>query len=107
MSDIEVRHWNEKTDGPLDQSTMKKKLENEGYRVSTYNYSPGTYFDNHEHRVSKIDAVLSGTFRIGMNGKFINLEAGDWIEVPAGVVHSAEVLGKVPVVSLDAVKLID
>tara|TARA_B100002052_G_scaffold80743_1_gene73912 strand:- start:2310 stop:2633 length:324 start_codon:yes stop_codon:yes gene_type:complete len=107
MSDIEVRHWNEKTDGPLDQSTMKKKLENEGYRVSTYTYSPGTYFDNHEHRVSKIDAVLSGTFRIGMNGKFINLEAGDWIEVPAGVVHSAEVLGKVPVVSLDAVKLID
>ena len=107
MSDIEVKHWNEKTDGPLDQSTMKKKLENEGYRVSTYTYSPGTYFDNHEHRVSKIDAVLSGTFRIGMNGKFINLEAGDWIEVPAGVVHSAEVLGKVPVVSLDAVKLID
>ena len=107
MSDIEVRHWNEKTDGPLDQSNMKKKLENEGYRVSTYTYSPGTYFDNHEHRVSKIDAVLSGTFRIGMNGKFINLEAGDWIEVPAGVVHSAEVLGKVPVVSLDAVKLID
>ena len=107
MSDIEVRHWNEKTDGPLDQSTMKKKLENEGYGVSTYTYSPGTYFDNHEHRVSKIDAVLSGTFRIGMNGKFINLEAGDWIEVPAGVVHSAEVLGKVPVVSLDAVKLID
>ena len=105
MSDIEVRHWNEKTDGPLDQSTMKKKLENEGYRVSTYTYSPGTYFDNHEHRVSKIDAVLSGTFRIGMNGKFINLEAGDWIEVPAGVVHSAEVLGKVPVVSLDAVKI--
>ena len=42
-----------------------------------------------------------------MNGKFINLEAGDWFEVPAGVVHSAEVLGKVPVVSLDAVKLID
>ena len=107
MSDIEVRHWNEKTDGPLDQSSMKKKLQNEGYRVSTYTYSPGTYFDNHEHRVSKIDAVLSGTFRIGMNGKFINLEAGDWIEVPAGVVHSAEVLGKVPVVSLDAVKLID
>ena len=105
MSDIKVRHWNEKTDGPLDQSNLQKKLENEGYRVSTYTYSPGTYFANHEHGVSKIDAVLSGTFRIGMNGKFIDLKAGDWVEVPAGAVHSAEVLGKEPVVSLDAVKI--
>ena len=105
MSDIRVRHWNETIDGPLDQNTLRKKLENEGYRVNIYTYSAGTFFGNHKHGVSKIDAVLSGTFRIGMDGKFIDLKAGDWVEVPAGAVHSAEVLGKKPVVSLDAVKI--
>ena len=40
-----------------------------------------------------------------MDGKFIDLKAGDWVEVPAGAVHSAEVLGNKPVVSLDAVKI--
>ena len=105
MSVIKVRRWNESIDGPLDQDGLREKLENEGYRVNTYTYSPGTFFGNHEHSVSKIDAVLSGTFRIGMNGKFVDLKAGDWIEVPAGAVHSAEVLGKEPVVSLDAVKI--
>tara|TARA_B100000676_G_C17780141_1_gene681450 strand:+ start:64 stop:384 length:321 start_codon:yes stop_codon:yes gene_type:complete len=105
MSDIKVRRWNEAIDGSLDKNTLREKLENEGYRVNTYTYSPGTFFGNHEHSVSKIDAVLSGTFRIGMNGKFVDLKAGDWIEVPAGAVHSAEVLGKEPVVSLDAVKI--
>ena len=40
-----------------------------------------------------------------MDGKFFDLKAGDWVEVPAGAVHSAEVLGKEPVVSLDAVKI--
>ena len=105
MSDIRVRHWNEKIDGTLDQNTLRKKLENEGYRVNIYTYSAGTFFGNHKHGVSKIDAVLSGTFRIGMNGKFIDLKAGDWVKVPAGAVHSAEVLGNEPVVSLDAVKI--
>ena len=53
---------------------------------------------------SQIDAVLSGTFRMGMYGQFVDLGAGDWIEVPAGATHSAEVIGVEAVVSLDAVR---
>ena len=104
MTEIVVRRWNQKLDGLVTEESLRKKLENRGYSVSSYNYSPGTYFSDHKHGQSKIDAVLSGAFRMGMYGEFVDLGPGDWIEVPAGATHSAEVIGSEPVVSLDAVK---
>ena len=69
-----------------------------------YVYTPGTVFPDHAHAVDKIDAVVSGRFRMTMRGKAVVLEAGDCLAVPAGTVHSAEVVGNTPVVSVDAVK---
>ena len=105
MTEVVVRRWNPKIDGPVTEESLRKKLENRGYSVSSYTYSPGTYFSDHKHGQSKIDAVLSGTFRMGMYGEFVDLGSGDWIEVPAGATHSAEVIGNEPVVSLDAIKI--
>jgi len=51
-----------------------------------------------------IDAVLSGRFRMTLAGESVLLEAGDCLVVPRGAVHSAEVVGAEPVVSLDAVR---
>ena len=39
-----------------------------------------------------------------LQGQSIILEAGDCVEVPKGVKHSAEVIGTQAVISLDAVK---
>ena len=83
---------------------MRAKLEAMGYRVSRYVYPSGTHFPPHTHGVDKVDAVLSGRFRMSMHGRSVVLEAGDMLAVPAGVVHEAEVVGDEPVVSLDAVR---
>ena len=104
MTEVVVHRWDRKIDGPVTEESLRKKLEDKGYRVSSYTYSPGTYFSDHEHGQSKIDAVLSGTFRMGMYGEFVDLGPGDWIEVPAGATHSAEVIGDEAVVSLNAVR---
>jgi mannose-6-phosphate isomerase-like protein (cupin superfamily) len=56
------------------------------------------------HEVDKIDAVLSGRFRLVVAGHLAVLGPGDWVEVPRGVRHSATVMGDEPVVSLDAVR---
>ncbi|MFQ5898553.1 MAG: cupin domain-containing protein [Candidatus Methylomirabilia bacterium] len=56
------------------------------------------------HAIDKIDAVLSGRFRMRMEGHGVILEPGDCLAAPRGAVHSAEVLGDEPVVSLDATK---
>ena len=83
---------------------MRRKLEAAGYLVARYVYPPGTHFPEHTHEVDKIDAVLSGQFRIVLSGHLSVLGPGDWIAVPRGTRHSATVLGSEPVVSLDAIR---
>lgn len=100
---VEVERWDQRRDGPLSESALRKKLEARGYHVSRYTYSPGTRFPDHTHDVDKIDAVLSGRFRMTMHGSEVVLEAGDCLVVPRGARHSAEVVGDEPVVSLDAI----
>ncbi|HEY3326855.1 MAG TPA: cupin domain-containing protein [Novimethylophilus sp.] len=97
-------HWDASRDGPLTEAAMRSKLEAMGYGVSRYVYPPGTYFPPHTHGVDKIDGVLAGRFRMGMEGATVMLEAGDLLEVPRGVVHSAEVVSNEAVISLDAVR---
>ena len=99
-----VESWDAVKDGALTERALREKLESKGYTVSSYSYPPGTFFPDHTHGVDKIDAVLSGRFRLTLEGEEVVLEAGDSIEVPRGAVHSAEVVGDEPVVSLDAVR---
>jgi quercetin dioxygenase-like cupin family protein len=102
---MHVEHWDQRTDGELTESALRRKLEKMGYRVSVYVYPPGTYFGSHAHDLDKIDAVLSGEFLVSMRGQSVTLRPGDSLFVPAGVGHSAEVIGKDPVVSLDGLKI--
>jgi quercetin dioxygenase-like cupin family protein len=102
---LQVEHWNTDSDGKLSEPALRKKLAGRGYSVTRYVYPPGTYFPPHTHDEDKIDAVLSGRFRLRMQGESALLEAGDALAVPRGTVHSAEVVGDQPVVSLDAVRL--
>ena len=100
-----VQHWNI-ADGPFSESALRAKLESMGYRVARYVYEPGTVFPDHKHDVDKIDAVLSGRFRLVVRGHMKVLGPGEWIEIPRGTVHNAAVMGDEPVVSLDAVKIV-
>jgi quercetin dioxygenase-like cupin family protein len=102
---ISVEHWDTDSDGVLTEPALRDKLESRGYGVTRYVYPPGTYFPDHSHDVDKIDAVLSGRFLLRVAGRSIVLAAGDALAVPKGTVHSAEVVGDEPVVSLDAVRL--
>jgi quercetin dioxygenase-like cupin family protein len=84
-----LEHWDVEREGPLSEAALRRKMESLGYAVSRWVYPPGTVFDFHSHEVDKLDAVLSGRFRLC---------------VPAGALHRAEVVGDEPVVSLDGVK---
>ena len=101
---VRVEAWNPDADGVLTEETLRAKLARKGYRVARYVYPPGTVFPEHTHAVDKIDAVVSGRFRLTLEGESVVLEAGDAVAVPRGAVHSAEVVGDEPVVSLDAVR---
>lgn len=102
---MKVERWDPQREGALNEPALRRKLEKLGYRVCRYAYPPGTCFPPHTHGEDKMDAVLSGRFRIRMGGNEVVLEAGDVVHVPRGAEHSAEVVGAEPVVSLDAVKV--
>ena len=99
-----VESWDAARDGVLTEDALRRKLEAKGYRVWRYEYEPGTVFALHTHDVDKIDAVLSGRFRIATGDGAVVLAPGDAVAVPRGLAHRAEVVGDEAVVSLDAVK---
>jgi len=101
---MDVLRWVASTDGPLSEAALARKLEKLGYAVNSYVYSPGTYFAPHTHGVDKMDAVVSGRFRITMGADSVVLGPGEAIAVPAGTEHSAEVVVAEPVVSLDGIR---
>jgi quercetin dioxygenase-like cupin family protein len=99
-----VQRWNP-ADGPVTERALREKIEALGYRIARYVYQPGTVFPDHAHGVDKLDAVVSGRFRLVIGGHLAVLGPGDWVAIPRGAIHSAAVIGDQPVVSLDAVKL--
>ncbi|NIP13780.1 MAG: cupin domain-containing protein [Pseudomonadales bacterium] len=102
---MDLQSWREDIDGELNADNLRAKLAVGGYAVAMYTYPPGTHFGNHIHAGDKKDGVLSGEFLMEIQGEKVLLRAGDILHVPAGVVHSARVVGEEPVVSLDATKL--
>jgi len=101
---MKVERWDATRDGALNEAALRKKMEKLGYRSTRYVYPAGTRFPAHRHNMDKMDAVLSGRFRIAMGTDSVVLHAGDALNVPRGAEHSAEVVGEEPVVSLDGVK---
>ena len=99
-----VHHWNAGIDGPFSEAALRRKLESAGYIVARCVYPAGTTLPDHVFGIDKIDAVISGRFRLVVAGHLAMLGPGDWVEVPRGVRHSATVIGDDAVVSFDAVK---
>src|SRR5690242_20527421 len=91
-SAMKIEHWNP-AKGEMNEANMRAWLRSQGYDVARYTYSPGTYFHDHTHSMDKKDSVLVGRFRLIAAGQEFILEAGDSLEIPAGMVHSAEVIG--------------
>ncbi len=91
-------------DGPLSEKRLILILEQEGYEVGVFTYREGTVFPNHEHAQDKCDAVLEGFLRIEVSGEVFELKPGDRLYIPARTRHSAEVVGRRTVLSLDGTR---
>lgn len=96
------QHWSDEGEGRFSEASMRRRLVRQGYDVTRCTYPPGTQFSNHKHQFEKVEAVVRGRFRMIIEGREVILRPGEWVEVPEGAVHSAEVLGDRAVVCLDA-----
>jgi quercetin dioxygenase-like cupin family protein len=103
MGGVRLERW-DAADGPVSEKRMMSILEQEGYEIAVYTYREGTVFPEHEHAQDKCDGVIEGTLRITASGEANDLKPGDRLYLPAGTRHTAEVVGKKTVVSLDATR---
>jgi len=103
MSEVRLERWLPE-DGPLTEKRMMGAIERDGYEVAVYAYREGTVFPEHEHAQDKCDGVLEGSLRITVGDTSYDLAPGDRLYLPAGTRHSAQVMGRRTVLSLDGTK---
>ncbi len=86
-----------------DKDVLLRIMSKEGLKPYTWSNRPGDVYGAHDHSYHKVIYVVSGSIRFGLpdEGGSIELEAGDRLDLPPGVVHDA-VVGRHGVVCLEA-----
>jgi quercetin dioxygenase-like cupin family protein len=83
-------------------AALKQQLRDEGYNLYVYSYPGGMCFPPHSHDHNTIHVVLNGAMKVTLDDTDHILKSGERFLVPANMLHTAEVLGEMPVVILDA-----
>lgn len=98
-----IERWTET--GPPDAAKLTQKMRSEGYSVFQWSDPAGAVYPEHEHSDDQSHWIISGTLEISVEGLGrIELRTGDRDFMPVGTVHSARVLGEIPVVYLIGAK---
>ena len=86
-----------------DKGELLQIMSKEGLNPYTWSNGPRDVYSAHDHSYHKVIYVVSGSIRFGLpdEGGSIELEAGDRLDLPPGVVHDA-VVGRQGVVCLEA-----
>ena len=68
-----------------------RRLRDEGLDAGTWSNGPGDRYAAHEHGYDKVIVVERGSIRFGLPATIetIDLDAGDRLELPAGIAHDA------------------
>jgi quercetin dioxygenase-like cupin family protein len=90
---MRLERWDPRTDGPLTQAALTRKLEALGYRVSTLAWPASTILPAQALDSDRADAVVDGIVKLTLDGESVILTAGDVVCVPAGAVRRLEVVG--------------
>lgn len=99
---LNIQRW---TDTQLpDRTTLRQRLEAEGYIVTEYVDDPGAVYETHSHESDQTHWVVSGELEFVVNGEKYSLRAGDRDFLPANTDHSAFVPGNEPLRYLIGVK---
>jgi quercetin dioxygenase-like cupin family protein len=91
------RRWDPQL-GPLQLSTLRRALENEGMVTAWWSDVPGTRVGTHAHEFPETRWVLEGFMRVTTGNDAIDLGPGDRLDLPPNVAHATEVIGLAQVI---------
>lgn len=99
---LNIKRWSDSQ--PPDATTLRRRLETEGYIVSDYTDDAGTVYETHSHESDQTHWIVSGEVEFVVGGEKYLLRAGDRDFLPAHTDHSAFVPDSGPVHYLIGVK---
>jgi quercetin dioxygenase-like cupin family protein len=86
---VRLRQWD--SEEKPDESLLRQRMSEEG--LSAYKWSNGPFdaYPPHMHRYAKVILVVRGSieFTVGETGQPFRLKAGDRLDLPAQLLHSA------------------
>lgn len=88
---------------PPTQSALWRLMTNEGLSPYSWSNGPHDVYAAHSHSYNKVIYVVQGSITFGLPelGRQLTLKAGDRLDLPARIVHDAQV-GAQGVVCLEA-----
>ena len=92
---LKVKRWREPQ--TPDATTLRARLQHEGYSVFEWSDAPGTVYGQHSHAEDQSHWIISGALELTVTGESYTLRAGDRDFLPANTTHSAFVPGHEPV----------
>jgi quercetin dioxygenase-like cupin family protein len=101
---VRVIRWESEQDPA--ETDLEEILSREGLPYYRWSNAPGDVYPAHAHSYHKIIHVVEGSITFGLPEleREIELQAGDRLELPAGVTHAA-VVGTQGVTCLEAHRL--
>lgn len=94
---LAARPWDPRL-GPLQLSTLRRTLEQEGMVTAWWSDVPGTRVATHAHDFPETRWVLSGFLRVTVGRDAVDMSPGERLDLPAGTPHALEVVGLAPVI---------
>ena len=74
-----------------DQKSLERQLHKEGFHYTyVWKDAPDTFYPDHTHDVETAHVVLEGELTLTQGGETHTYGVGERCDVPAGVVHSAQ-----------------
>jgi quercetin dioxygenase-like cupin family protein len=88
---IKITRWNKQHQPSIDE--LRKILMDEGLEPYVWSDSPGTFYDKHTHPYDEVRWMVKGRVKYSIGDREVILSPGDRLDLPAGTIHEAEVVG--------------
>ena len=89
--------WSDLPEESVLPGVIRQRLDTQHMTVVRYRYEPGATFPAHSHPEEQVVLVLSGEIEFLIADRPVQAAAGSVLVIPPQAVHSARVLSKVPV----------
>lgn len=99
--ELKVTPWHHET--PPTEEELRTSLEDQQLKVYHWSNAPEDVYASHTHGYHKVICVVKGSIRFDFPTRHetLNLKAGDRLDLPAGIRHSA-IVGPEGVICLEA-----